>query len=90
MTYKAKNCSLYAECIAISSDAASFNVEIFHTICDNNEKIGKANVLVSRRLTNNDTNSISLMINNGRVDNSDELFKNILSLCVERCKALNA
>ena len=91
MTYQTKNCSIYVECIAISPDAASFNVEIFHrTSSTLNEKIGKANVLVPRHpALINDKNSYSLMIFDGNVDNTEELVLTIGKMCAERCKALS-
>ena len=90
MVYKYENCTLYPECIAISTDAAVFNVEIYHKTNDTNStQIGKANVIISRNpnLIGKNPN-ITLMIFDGILDNSPKLQEIITAFCAERCKAI--
>ena len=90
MVYNYDNCTLFPECIAISADAAVFNVEIYHKIDDTNvTQIGKANVIISRHPKLIETNpNLVLMTFNGKIDNSPKLQEFILKVCTERCKAI--
>ena len=88
--YDYKNCKFYSECIAISTDAASFNVEIFHeSDFTAREKIGKANVMISRhpaRIKNG--NNVASQIFNGEINNVQKLHDCLTEHCANRCLAL--
>ena len=88
--YNYENCEFYSECIAISADAASFNVEIFHsTNPTDRTKIGKANVLLNRHPALNEKNiSVSTQIFNDGINDIVKLRKLIEKHCVERCKSI--
>ena len=91
MIYNYENCTFYPECIAISADAAVFNVDIYHrTNSTDCTKIGKANVIVPRfsdikkKIPN-----IALMIFDGKnIDNSTKLQEIIVRNCEVRTKAI--
>lgn len=91
MVYNYENCTFFPECIAISTDAAVFNVDIYHHPIDCTEysKIGKANVIVSRSPVITDKpHNIAFIIFNGEIDNSSKLQECIVQGCVIRCKAI--
>lgn len=90
MVYNYENCKFYPECIAISADAAVFNVEIYHqTNSTEGTKIGKANVIISRHPERiGKTPNIALMIFNWDMDNSSKLQENIINHCIARCKTI--
>ena len=89
--YNYENCKFYSECIAISTDAASFNVEIFHQTNCTTTKIGKANVLLNRHpaLIGKKIN-ISFQIFDGidNINSSNKLHELIAQHCVERILAI--
>ena len=89
MIYNYENCTFYPECIAISADAAVFNVEIYHKTDDTNcTQIGKANVIISRRPKLMENPNLVLMTFNGVINDSPKLHEFITKLCAERCKLI--
>ncbi len=71
---------VYSECIAISQDAISFNVEIY---C-NCQNIGKANVLITRNLQHH---SICFGLQVSDID-EDKIGAIILQHCKKRYSSI--
>ena len=87
MVYNYENCLFYPECIAISADAAVFNVEIYHrTNSTDCTKIGKANVIISRHSAL--TNMAFMIFDGGEIDNTTKLQDIIVKQCEVRFKAI--
>ena len=79
--------TFYSECIAISQDAASFNVKIFFY----HKKIGKANALLGKNLNvEGEGYNISISMLQGTFfDNEEKILRDkILNHCLERYRTI--